>query len=75
MTASYQSLYQAHVAELQLRTRRLLERENLDALVIHSGQTQRKFLDDMDFRLKLIRCLKPGCRWWIIRTAGLLLTA
>jgi Xaa-Pro dipeptidase len=52
MTASYQSLYQAHLAELQLRTRRLLERENLDALVIHSGQTQRKFLDDMDYPFK-----------------------
>ncbi|WP_397471464.1 Xaa-Pro dipeptidase [Rheinheimera sp.] len=52
MTASYQSLYQAHIAELQLRTRRLLERENLDALVIHSGQTQRKFLDDMDYPFK-----------------------
>jgi Xaa-Pro dipeptidase len=52
MTASYQSLYQAHIAELQLRTRRLLERESLDALVIHSGQTQRKFLDDMDYPFK-----------------------
>ena len=52
MTASYQSLYQAHIAELQLRTRRLLERENLDALVIHSGQTLRKFLDDMDYPFK-----------------------
>jgi Xaa-Pro dipeptidase len=52
MTASYQSLYQAHIAELQLRTRRLLERENLDALVIHSGQAQRKFLDDMDYPFK-----------------------
>ncbi|MGP9802638.1 Xaa-Pro dipeptidase [Rheinheimera sp. NSM] len=52
MTASYQSLYQAHIAELQQRTRRLLERENLHALVIHSGQTQRKFLDDMDYPFK-----------------------
>jgi len=52
MTASYQSPYQAHIAELQQRTRRLLERENLDALVIHSGQTQRKFLDDMDYPFK-----------------------
>uniref|UniRef100_A0A486XWX1 Xaa-Pro dipeptidase n=1 Tax=Rheinheimera sp. BAL341 TaxID=1708203 RepID=A0A486XWX1_9GAMM len=52
MTASYQSLYQAHIAELQLRTRRLLERENLDALVVHSGQTKRKFLDDMDYPFK-----------------------
>lgn len=53
MTASYQSLYQAHIAELQQRTRRLLERENLDALVIHSGQTQRKFLDDIDYPFKV----------------------
>lgn len=52
MTASYQSLYQAHITELQQRTRRLLERENLHALVIHSGQTQRKFLDDMDYPFK-----------------------
>lgn len=52
MTASYQSLYQAHIAELQTRTRSLLQRENLDALVIHSGQAQRKFLDDMDYPFK-----------------------
>lgn len=49
MTVSYQALYPAHIAELQQRVQQLLTRENLDALVIHSGQTKRRFLDDMDY--------------------------
>lgn len=49
MTLSYQALYPAHIAELQQRVQQLLARENLDALVIHSGQTKRRFLDDMDY--------------------------
>ncbi|MDX3773927.1 Xaa-Pro dipeptidase [Chromatiaceae bacterium AAb-1] len=53
MKQDYQSLYQAHIAELQSRTRKVLERENLDALVIHSGQTKRQFLDDLDYPFKV----------------------
>ncbi|WP_333608483.1 Xaa-Pro dipeptidase [Arsukibacterium sp.] len=52
MSASYHLHYQAHIATLQQRCREVLLRENLDALVIHSGQAKRKFLDDMDYPFK-----------------------
>lgn len=42
-------LYPQHIQELQQRTREALLRESLDALVIHSGQSKRKFLDDNDY--------------------------
>ena len=61
MTLSYQALYQAHIAELQLRTRQVLARENLDALVIHSGQAKRRFLDDMDYPFKV----NPHFKAWL----------
>ena len=48
MRPAYQALYAAHLVELQRRTKAVLTRENLDALVIHSGQAKRQFLDDMD---------------------------
>ena len=34
MTPNYPQLYQAHLQELQQRTRNVLARENLDALVM-----------------------------------------
>ncbi|MDN4502084.1 Xaa-Pro dipeptidase [Alteromonadaceae bacterium BrNp21-10] len=43
------SLYPAHIAELQHRSRDALAREGIEYLVIHSGQTKRKFLDDSDY--------------------------
>lgn len=49
----YQTHYPAHITELQVRTRNVLQRENLDALVIHSGQSKRKFLDDSDYPFKV----------------------
>jgi len=52
MTMTYQSLYPAHIAELQQRTRRLLERENLDALVVHYVETPRTFLVEMYYPFK-----------------------
>jgi len=53
MRPAYQSLYAAHLFELQQRTKAVLARENLDALVIHSGQAKRQFLDDMDYPFKV----------------------
>lgn len=61
MTTPYQQLYKEHIAELQLRTRNVLARENLDGLVIHSGQAKRKFLDDMDYPFKA----NPHFKAWL----------
>ncbi|MDP5459256.1 Xaa-Pro dipeptidase [Alishewanella sp. SMS8] len=61
MNSTYQQLYPEHLAELQLRTRNVLARENLDALVIHSGQAKRKFLDDMDYPFKA----NPHFKAWL----------
>ncbi|WP_039924751.1 Xaa-Pro dipeptidase [Alishewanella aestuarii] len=61
MNPNYPQLYQAHVQELQQRTRNVLARENLDALVIHSGQAKRKFLDDMDYPFQV----NPHFKAWL----------
>lgn len=61
MNLTYQQLYKDHIAELQQRTRNVLARENLDALVIHSGQAKRKFLDDMDYPFKA----NPHFKAWL----------
>jgi Xaa-Pro dipeptidase len=53
MRPAYQALYAAHLFELQQRTKAVLARESLDALVIHSGQAKRQFLDDMDYPFKV----------------------
>lgn len=41
--------YPDHLARLQKITREALARENIDRLVIHSGQPKRKFLDDNQY--------------------------
>jgi len=61
MNLTYQQLYKEHITELQQRTRNVLARENLDALVIHSGQAKRKFLDDMDYPFKA----NPHFKAWL----------
>ncbi len=53
MKTALQPLYAAHLVELQQRTKAVLARENLDGLVIHSGQAKRQFLDDMDYPFKV----------------------
>jgi Xaa-Pro dipeptidase len=66
------SYYQQHIDINQARVRNLLERENLDGLVIHSGQAKRQFLDDMDYPFKCNPLFKawlpvtdnPNC--WLI---------
>lgn len=37
-------LYAEHIATLQKRTREIIERENLDGVVFHSGQAKRPVL-------------------------------
>ncbi len=61
MRPAYQALYAAHLVELQRRTKAVLTRENLDALVIHSGQAKRQFLDDMDYPFKV----NPLFKAWV----------
>lgn len=54
-------LYPQHLAMLQQRVRNVLAREDLDALVIHSGQLKRQFLDDMDYPFKV----SPHFKAWL----------
>lgn len=66
------SLYQDHIIENQARVKKVLERENLDGLVIHSGQAKRQFLDDLSYPFKCNPLFKawlpvtdnPNC--WLI---------
>lgn len=55
------STYPNHIKTLQHRTRAALERSGLDALIIHSGQTKRQFLDDMDYPFKV----NPHFKAWL----------
>ncbi|WOH36474.1 Xaa-Pro dipeptidase [Thalassotalea fonticola] len=53
--------YPAHIAELQQRTAIILERENINALVIHAGQVGKIFLDDMYYPFKT----NPHFKAWL----------
>ena len=53
--------YPAHVQELQQRTKTALARENLDCLVIHSGQELKVFLDDYGYPFKV----NPHFKHWL----------
>jgi len=55
------ALYSAHVAELQIRTKNVLNRENLQGLVIHSGQELKVFLDDTHYPFKV----NPHFKHWL----------
>lgn len=55
------NLYAAHIAELQARTKTVLTRENLDGIVIHSGQELRVFLDDYNYPFKI----NPHFKHWL----------
>ncbi|WP_206485915.1 Xaa-Pro dipeptidase [Thalassotalea sp. G2M2-11] len=55
------SLYPAHIAELQVRVKNVLARENLQGLVIHSGQEMKIFLDDMGYPFKV----NPHFKHWL----------
>ncbi|WP_111978583.1 Xaa-Pro dipeptidase [Algibacillus agarilyticus] len=54
-------LYQSHLTSLQSRVKDIIQLEKIDALVIHSGQTKRQFLDDMDYPFKV----NPHFKAWL----------
>ena len=54
---SLASLYKNHIVTLQERTRDVLARFKLDALLIHSGELMNTFLDD--HALSLIHISEP----------------
>lgn len=58
---SLASLYKDHVATLQERTRNVLARFNLDALLIHSGELVNVFLDDHPYPFKV----NPQFKAWV----------
>ncbi|WP_279051700.1 Xaa-Pro dipeptidase [Cedecea davisae] len=58
---SLAALYKDHVATLQERTRNVLARFNLDALLIHSGELFNVFLDDHAYPFKV----NPQFKAWI----------
>jgi Xaa-Pro dipeptidase len=59
--AKLETLYPAHVAELQQRSKIALSRENLQGLVIHSGQEIKVFLDDYGYPFKV----NPHFKVWL----------
>ena len=52
LTSQLAATYPQHIARLQQLTADILKTERLDAMVIHSGQPIRQFLDDMDYPFK-----------------------
>lgn len=54
-------LYPAHTIELQKRTKIGLSRDNLDGLVIHSGQEIKAFLDDNSYPFRV----NPHFKAWL----------
>ena len=55
------ALYPAHLAELQVRAKNALNRENLQGIVIHSGQEIKVFLDDYGYPFKV----NPHFKHWL----------
>ncbi|MDR0805333.1 MAG: Xaa-Pro dipeptidase [Enterobacteriaceae bacterium] len=55
------ALYQAHISVLQQRTREVLARNQLDALLIHSGELIGLFLDDRHYPFKT----NPHFKAWL----------
>lgn len=70
---SLMTLYKDHIATLQIRTREILERNQLDAMLIHSGELQPTFLDDYSYPFKVNPQFKawvpvtqvPNCWLWV----------
>jgi Xaa-Pro dipeptidase len=54
-------LYGAHITKLQQVTKSALNRENLEGLVIHSGQEIKAFLDDNCYPFKV----NPHFKYWL----------
>jgi len=55
------TLFSQHINELNARAKTIMARENIDTLVIHSGQAHRQFLDDMDYPFKV----NPHFKHWV----------
>ncbi|MBT0585933.1 Xaa-Pro dipeptidase [Alteromonas oceanisediminis] len=53
--------YADHIQTLQMRTREAIEREGLDGLIIHSGQSKHLFLDDNHYPFKV----NPQFKAWL----------
>ncbi|MCF2947344.1 Xaa-Pro dipeptidase [Paraglaciecola aquimarina] len=53
--------YPQHISELQTRTREALQRESIDGLIIHSGQSKRMFLDDNNYPFSV----NPQFKAWL----------
>lgn len=58
---SLATLYSSHIATLQERTRQVLARSNLDALLIHAGELLNVFLDDHSYPFKV----NPQFKAWL----------
>ena len=53
--------YSHHVEQLQQRTKQALSRENIEGIVIHSGQEVKAFLDDHAYPFKV----NPHFKHWL----------
>lgn len=70
---SLTTLYKEHIATLQTRAREILQRSQLDALLIHSGELLTTFLDDHSYPFKVNPQFKawvpvtqvPNCWLWV----------
>ncbi len=51
-------LFTQHIRELNVRARCIMQRENITALLIDSGQPITQFLDDFDYPFKVIHSLR-----------------
>ena len=61
LTAKLSADYPAHIAQLQQTAKAVLARENLEGLVIHSGQEIKAFLDDNCYPFKV----NPHFKYWL----------
>lgn len=70
---SLNALYQSHLTTLQHRAQQVLAANQLDALLIHSGELQSVFLDDHHYPFKVSAPFKawlpvtqtPNCWLWV----------
>ena len=61
VTSQLKSEYPAHIAQLQQRTKQALTRDNLEGVVIHSGQEIKAFLDDNTYPFRV----NPHFKHWL----------
>ena len=61
MQASHSSHYAEHIRTLQARTLEATQREGIDGLIIHSGQSKHQFLDDNHYPFKV----NPQFKAWL----------